>query len=263
MLKKHAEEWNGRIREWHNNPQKYFENDLFYQSYSGKNRTKIEVLGLPEPYLGDIFGRCSAVILSLNPGQLLKGDEQLHPNGKFILDGAVDNYREWAKKWYYINESKNKFWENKVEWINRRIEETTLLPFGIELIPYHSTGWGRINKNQSVIELVEKKILLLAEEKAKESLFKSIIAIGKDYYEIFKALDYKLICEISQSNLMDEIIELWPRKKDGSLINRTYSVWESDRGATYLQIYAPGSNKAPSKDFLGIEEYIKGNYLMG
>jgi len=256
VLKKYEVMWNKRIKEWGQDPEEYFKNDDIYKLYNGKEKTELEILGLPEPYLGDIYGRCSAILLSLNPGGLLPEGEQVHPKGKFILDGAVENYCDWAKSWYYINHTKNLFWKNKREWIDRRVSEENKLPFGIELIPYHSKKWGKLCKNEDALKYIEKNILNIAEKKINDSQFQHIVAIGKDYADIFEALNFELQIEVNEVNYMDQLDIEWPKKKDGEPRIRKYNIWKSPNGTTYFQTHAPGSNKAPSKDFLQIETEI-------
>ncbi|MBW9173370.1 hypothetical protein K2F43_19460 [Clostridium estertheticum] len=249
--------WDDKIKEWSSNPDLYFKNDNIYKAYKSLDvNSELIKNAIPEPYIGDVNSKCSAVVLSLNPGQLLMEDQQVLPDGEFIKDGAAENFSEWAKKWFYLTYEKDTFWKNRKAWLDRRVSDKNkeLYPFGIELIPYHSKAWGKLDSNETVLEYVENNVLVVAEEMTKQCVLKFVFCFGKPYYNMFKNLKYEEILKIDNNNYQ-EFTKEWP-VENGRLINRTYIIWKSPRDKFYLQTYAPGGFKAPKEEFIGIENAI-------
>lgn len=107
-LKEWTNMWNEKIKRWSKEPELYSQNDCIYNAYKpSKKSDELIKSALLEPYLGDIDNKCSTVFLTLNPGDTLPDGEQMLPEGKFIKDGAVACYNEWAKKWVYLNDHSN------------------------------------------------------------------------------------------------------------------------------------------------------------
>ena len=207
--------------------------------------------------MGDIDNKCSAVFLTLNPGDTMSNGEQMLPEGKFIKDGAVSCYNEWAKKWVYLNDHSNTFWENRKKWVDRHVNCENVLPFGIELIPYHSKTYapGGLLK-EDITEYIDSNILSIAEQIICNSILKLIICMGKDYGDIFEMLGYEKLLIVNKDNYKSFNIS-WPLKKEGQPKSREYIVWRSKRGFYYLQIKSgAGFAIPPSKDFKDAEEDI-------
>ena len=269
ILNEWVRNWDEKIRRWSENPKVYFENDDIYNVYNAGTESKeLQFNALLEPYLGDVNDRCSGVILSINPGDPMLNGEQILPSGKFIKDGAAEKYSEWAKKWVYLTEYKNTFWSTRKEWIERIIEEKDFLPFGIELIPYHSKSWGTLKKDEKLYKYIDENILTIGEQMLDKSIFKMIICIGKDYEDTFNALNFKKIIEVNNLNY-SELNVNWP-KDNGRAIGRSYIVWKSNRGYYYLQIksnagfaVAPGAHfTSTEKDIIRIVEEKEGCKLV-
>ncbi len=234
------------IENWANSPDKEFEKSIFSKLKSVKNKITPFLDYLPEPYLGNPY-KADGVFLNYNPGPILEL-EQHKVNGIFINDyNAINDYQHFAINTPYFNGKKG-FWFDRQfflsRFLNKPFEDTTL--FALEICPFHSSSF-KLSASDilTASSYIENNVLKIAEEVAKHSTLKIIISVGKDYYHLFKLLNYKLIKEIDQSSTTDN----WPKNKMGAKINRSISLWQSPSGGLYLNTWAPGSNRISSKEF--------------
>lgn len=234
------------IENWANSPEKEFEKSIFSSLKSVNSKIKPFLNYLPEPYLGNPY-KSDGVFLSYNPGPILEKEQNL-TDGTFITQlKAIENYYFFANNVTYFN-GQNGFWKVRQNFLsrflNKPFEDTTL--FALEICPFHSSSF-KLSASDivTVSNYIENNVLKIAEEVAKHSTLKIIISVGKDYYHLFKLLNYKLIKEIDQSSTIDN----WPKNKLGTKINRSFSLWQSPSGGLYLNTWAPGSNRISSKEF--------------
>jgi hypothetical protein len=201
---------------------------------------------LPEPYLGNPYNS-DGVFLNYNPGPIMEL-EQHKVSGIFIYDyNAINDYQNFAINTPYFNAKKG-FWFDRQYFLsrllNKSFEATSL--FALEICPFHSSSFKLSSIDiVTASSYIENNVLKIAEEVAKQSTFKTIISVGKDYYNLFNLLNYKLIKEINQTTSIDN----WPKNKLGTKINRSMSLWQSPSGGIYFNTWAPGSNKISSKEF--------------
>lgn len=242
------------IKNWSISPKEEFDKSLFSELKSVNSKISPFLDYLPEPYLGNPY-KSDGVFLNYNPGPVLE-EEQNRRNGTFIKKlNAIDDYHFFANNVTYFK-GQNGFWKVRQNFLSRFLdkpfEETSL--FALEICPFHSSSFKLSHKDIiKASDYIENSVLKIAEEVAKLSKIKTIISIGKNYYDLFKILDYKLIQEIDQTNEINN----WPKKYNEEKVNRNISLWQSPSGGLYFNTWAPGSNKMPQKEFdIIIKDYI-------
>jgi len=234
------------IKSWSISPENEFEKSIFSKLKSVNSQILPFLNYLPEPYLGNPYNS-DGVFLNYNPGPVLE-EEQNRQNGTFIKKlNAIDDYHFFANNVTYFK-GQNGFWKVRQNFLSRFLDkpfdETSL--FALEICPFHSSSFKLSQKDISNSSFyIENSVLKIAEEVAKLTTIKTIISIGKNYYDLFKILNYKLIREINQSADIDN----WPTKGNGEKTNRCISLWQSPSGGFYFNTWAPGSNKMPQKEF--------------
>lgn len=187
---KFIKHWNNFIEAWKKAPYDVVKNDVYFSKY-GENREKSPLYQgtinnqtfdfykyCPEPYLGNPEN-CCAVILNLNPGFGVSGEEKSHPDYKLqhwdYVKSNSTRYSERALKFdpylsgEYINsgrknitkKSKNipggVFWwygyynnswhEGRVGYVNGLYktwfgQQPDKLPFALEICPWHSHNFN-------------------------------------------------------------------------------------------------------------------------
>lgn len=209
---------------------------------------------LPEPYIGCIRNP-KAVFLNYNPGPVLTGLQERR-GGQFIDElKAIDSYENFARKVPYFEAKGRSFWYPRKRFAARLlgINDDHFNILGLELCPWHSNSFkltsSEIAKLQSYLF---HEVLQVAELAAKNAELSTIISVGKNYYDLFLALGLKQIKESNPN------IEHWPRSYNGNPVTRSFSLWESNSGARYLNTYAQGGNTMPSPAFDQIiKEFIE------
>tara|TARA_B100000963_G_scaffold285603_1_gene254570 strand:+ start:678 stop:1466 length:789 start_codon:yes stop_codon:yes gene_type:complete len=234
------------IERWAKSPQKTWSNSPFYQLNSIKKRISPYIEYLPEPYLGNPKNS-TAVFLNYNPGPPIPiAQDRL--TGTFIKKlNAVENYHYYAENTSYFTEESG-FWAEKKKFLGRlfKIPFNEIKIFALEICPWHSDKFKLSFSDLSKIKThVEENTLKIAEIVAKNSKYQTIFSVGKDYYNLFALLGFKLIDDINK----ESNIKNWPCKKDDVKINRNFSIWESKTGGIYFNTWAPGGNKVSSNAF--------------
>jgi hypothetical protein len=235
------------IEDWAKSPQKEWENSIFSKLKSVNSKIEPFLEYLPEPYLGDPFN-ADAVFLSYNPGPVFLDDTQHRTKGVFIKDfKAIETYHYFAINTpYFIHTSG--FWADRKKFLsrlmNKPFQETKI--FALEICPFHSSSFKLSQSDLLKSKLyIQKNVLNIAESVANQSPIKTIISVGKDYYNLFNLLEFQLVKEINQSLTEKN----WPLKNGKIKINRSISLWKSPSGGIYFNTWAPGSNKMSSRDF--------------
>ena len=246
MIKSYLSSQQNFIENWAKSPEQEWEKSIFAKLKSVNSKIEPFINYLPEPYLGNPFS-ADAVFLNYNPGPIMEL-EQNKANGIFINDyKAISDYNHFAIHTPYFNSRKG-FWADRQNFLSRLLNkpyETTTL-FALEICPFHSSSFKLSASDTKVAsEYIEKNVLKIAEDVSNHTTLKSIISVGKDYYNLFNLLNYKLIKEVDQTSN----IENWPTNKYWTKVNRNISLWKSPSGGIYVNTWAPGSNKISSKEF--------------
>ena len=235
------------IENWAKSPQEEWENSIFSKLKSVNSKIEPFLEYLPEPYLGDPFNT-DAVFLNYNPGPVFLDNTQHRLEGSFVKEyKAIKEYKYFAINTPYFKH-KSGFWADRKKFLSRLINKpfSEVKLFALEICPFHSSSFKLSYTDLLISKLyIQDNVLKIAEVAAQQSSIKTIISVGKDYYNLFQLLDFKLVKEINQtSNGVN-----WPIKKDANKINRSISLWKSPSGGIYFNTWAPGSNKISSKEF--------------
>jgi len=200
---------------------------------------------LPQPYLGNP-NKCSAITLNLNPGKPNKRRES--SDGELVNELRLNSsYRKYAHCFPQLKFD-SKFWKRQINWINR-ISDDNLesLPFAIEICHWHSEEWKDLDyNNQGVKKHLEENIFTIIDEAIKNSTVKTVLSVGKTYYNIFDSLGFKKLEDINREVSIKKGY-LYPKNRKGETLNRNFSIWKSPNGTHYLNTYVQGSNMPPAK----------------
>ena len=247
MIKSFIKSQQNFIENWAKSPDKEWENSIFSKLKSVNSKIVPYLEYLPEPYLGDPFNT-DAVFLNYNPGPVFQDDTQHRIKGIFVKDyKAIESYEYFAINTPYFKHNSG-FWADRKKFLSRLINKPFIESkiFALEICPFHSSSFKLSHSDLSKSKLyIQNNVLNIAEAVASQSSIKTIISVGKDYYNLFKLLEFRLVKEIDQTTVATK----WPLKNGGDKINRTISLWESPTGGIYFNTWAPGSNKISSKEF--------------
>lgn len=261
-LKEWVNHWNGQIKKWYESPQDFLKNSIESQKYKGSKSTALVSSALPEPYIGDPFN-CSAVILNLNPGGVME-EYQNVDDGIFITKGqAHKDYYKFTKGFHYFTpESKNRgseFWVSRFKWINRLIgrerDDFKKLPFALEIVPFHSKGFGSLSFDEDYINYLNQFLIEPAKKAVENADLPFVLTVGKPFLEIFNCLGFSKIIELDMDNFPKELN--WPLKGSGEGLSvRYFSLWKSQNGTFFYNTRTQGNNKMPSAAWSEIESYV-------
>lgn len=252
------------IQEWSKSPEKCALNSIYLQA-SGEEKSFLygDKDHMPEPFLGNPE-RCSAVMLNLNPAA---------PMDKFRVDNVsqqiIDGYSDRAKEWKIFEENDGGFvwWATRENWLNRIIgnEDTTLKPFAMEICPWHSKKWGKLDyQNKDLIDTINKNVLTPAFNAVKNSHLPFAIAIGKDFYNVLTIKDENgklylgftqkesIVEGIPNEDAKDLTMPKWPQSSATQKpTSKAFAIFENDRQDRILCIWCTkgGSNKPPQEGF--------------
>ena len=176
----------------------------------------------------------------------------------------------------------SKWWGQRIDWLNRISgnRDENLKPFVVEICPWHSKKWGRLDyNNNELVKTIEENTLnpaFYAVQNAKIS--NCVIAIGKDYCEVLSELGFKEEVRFMPSSGNLEVFvngskdlkrgtywsvyERWPRNKKQELSNRAFTVFSKGENRI-LCIWSNkgGSNKPPQEGFdTLVKALIEGSY---
>lgn len=288
----------------------------------GKNHKKytIHPSHMPEPYWGDP-DNCSIVLLDYNPAGGSNVSYQTSIEcvdcGKFpnSLTKFVKNhkYSELAKGFPLLQDGKKpimvyleddtsediswitkyggyQWWQEKKEWLNHIAKEIPLnnnldyMPFGMELIGWHSEGWGNnmrwVNNDNYIPTILSETVL--------EPLFDTVInnntiavCIGAEFkfttlqnlnntnkgYRIedktecviclkSNKLNQKYSAKLEQDSKNKKDISIKVVKKDKIRYYRLYKMIKGNDNIFILNTWAQGGNKQPAEHFWEAENII-------
>jgi hypothetical protein len=263
MLENWINNWNVAIQDWNKSPEEFFRNDIFSTIYSGKDAFALLPESLPEPYFGNPY-KNSAVILNLNPGPV-REELQNRLTGTFITQGkAIENYNEFAKGFPYLTNFRNNkggdWWELRKSWLNRLIKtktgnQSTLFPFALEICPWHSQSWGKLNLAKNETKIYLENLFAIAEAINNNSELKVIVSVGKLYCKIFDYLGYRKLIEVNRYNFREFGLS-YPTNKNAVPADRTFSLYESPAGTLIYNTWHTGGNKQPTSEWTEIEKFV-------
>lgn len=216
---------------------------------------------IPEPFFGNP-DKCSVVMLNLNPGPAScywQSQKILPNNEKSYTDHAIP-FPYLDKNLRSLNCAGEAWWEKRNKWLNRLVgnEPADRFPFALELYPWHTDNWARVNMQDVYNYIRQQDIFKIADLASKNSLLPNIVvAVGKAYCDILSKVGFTEIASVD-SHCTCSILQnlIWPVNAKGK-IDRTYKIYSSaEYDSLFIVTYAPGSNNAPSKDFHKIEKAI-------
>jgi hypothetical protein len=216
---------------------------------------------IPEPYWGNL-GKCSAVVINLNPGMGETNRNEFYEN--FAKSLCKKRFSEIAIDFPWLEEGLpgSKFWQQKHRWIVRlcnilgkEISEERM-PFALELCPYHSKKWnGNLLKNEEVKIHIERNVFAILETAIKNSLLPFALAVGKDCYNAlidcgFESVKNVKICDCNNP--------IWPKRlSDNRHKSRGFALLEKGNVRILCTWCSRGgSNTAPADDFEEVEKDI-------
>lgn len=264
-IKNYQKKWDKIINSFNGNFRSNEDVDKFFTGEFYKSSNQKEKLienALPEPYLGNPKN-CSVVCLNLNPGQYLK-EFQDPINGVFVKKGgAIKSYSSFAKTFPYLDDSlkiKNdeklngghKWWEGRNRYFNRIFNYNgNKLPFSLEICPWRSSKFDKIMYTKEFFEYIEKNVFDLASQVSSNADVNLVFSVGAPFRIIFEKLPdrFDKIKEITQKNASESGFT-YPRKNDGKLVNRRFSIWMDKKyNVKYINTSAQGGNKNPGQHF--------------
>lgn len=236
------------LEAWLNNPATMANSSPFFQNSTSFLWSQYKYM--PEPFLGNPYD-CSAVILNLNPGNAEQDYHCSHSRAQAIVKKG---YSQFAKDFSIFPQNAGGYiwWfgrkgnSGRNKWISR-FTGSDKKPFAIDLCPWHSKSWGKINFTAAVIKEINDKVLTPAFAAVKNSQLKFVIAIGKSYIDVLKSLGFVDVKTYDKNSQLTS----WPVG-----VNRTYTLLRRD-DQYILCTHAPGSNKVPGPRFQQFENYLK------
>lgn len=254
------------IRNWHDNPEYCAEESIYLQVSGKKNSFLYEQKDyMPEPFLGNPEReRCLAVILNLNPADPM---DKFRKGEGYVNQIIDDGYSKRAKDWeiFESGDGGDKWWTKRELWLKRVMDkkDANLKPFAIDICPWHSKSWGRLNYENKLVEEIKKNVLVPAFVAVKNSRLPFAIAIGKDYYDVLtlgdgngnKYLGFTQKERVEAGSYNEEAEDLrvtkWPKNKNKKPVNKAFAIFENDNNDRILCIWCPdgGSNQPPQRGF--------------
>lgn len=269
-LEEYVQHWDNKINKWFLSPNEVVtDKDDFQYEY------------MPEPYIGNPYNP-SSVILNFNPGigvchswMALK-DVQ----GSLIHKVANSTYSKVFMDFPYLRDGESiellhwdnspgrKWWKERYKWIDHIVNKTCgnnggLMPFALELCPWHSAKW---NSNKFIIKLenddefkqsVETNVISVFEEAIRKSHCPFGISIGKKFDDVLSIYGYDDVTKEYYQGTDKDGYKLIPN------INRYYRIFRKD-DINVLNIWHQGGNRIPSIKFWekesNIVEEIKNKY---
>lgn len=267
IIKDFIEHNNKLVEEWMENPSAFCNNNVYFRH----DRTLLETLseyGLPEPYLGNP-NRCSAVIININPGGVMKDynclctkERPINFINRYLMPGQYESY---AHEFPYLTLPEKKrgtnWWISRNAWIEYFLsivpierKEEGLYPFAIELCPWHSDKWkGMRYDNTELKAYINQYVIKPAGEAIKNSKLPFGLGVGTPIIKALKELDF-----ITEEEWTWETttLEQWPINSKGRIKRGYVFLRDKTSSSSFLCTWAQGGNKAPSKVFQKIEKEI-------
>ena len=267
------------ITTWSNKTQDCALNSVYLQASGGdKSFLYPQKDYLPEPFLGNPEN-CLAVMLNLNPADPM---EKFCYKDSYARQIISEGYSKRAKEFSIFEEGDggSKWWGQRIDWLNRISgnRDENLKPFVVEICPWHSKKWGRLDYEKGeLVETIKSNTLEPAFSAVHNAKIRNcVIAIGKDYCEVLSELGFKeevkfipsgeklevSIKNVNNPQISENWKERWPRNKKQELSNRAFAVFSKGENRI-LCIWSNkgGSNKPPQEGFdTLVKALIEGNY---
>ena len=265
--------WDEYILSWFHKHDAYKTGDVFLDSM-----TMLLSDLMPEPYLGNPHkGCCSIAILNFNPGY--NGDaEEYNLIESIVREQDGMKYSKVALKFPYIQDHGNlsdeyqiyqkfkgtKWWQNKRFWLNHLVcasqknNDKKLLPFALELCPWHSKNWDskrfvRTLENTKYKDFVDNNVITPYIGAISNSLCGFGVCVGKSFGQVLPIFGFE---NITSSFPNKELIQNEGIKLIGSK-QRYYRIYmHQEQGTIVLNTWHEGGNHTPRHDFWGKEEVI-------
>lgn len=258
--------WDDFISSWFCNHEKYKTGDV----YLDKMNIFLPNL-MPEPYLGNPNrGYCSIAILNLNPGY--NGDTDEYNQIKSIFSGQDGmKYSDVALRFPYIQNQEGlseecqkfqnfkgtKWWKIRYTWLNHLVcashinKDESLLPFALELCPWHSKNWDSKRfiealENKELKDFVDKHVITPYIGAISNSLCGFGVCVGKSFGQLLSIFDFEDITSSfpNKKLIQNEGIKLIKSKQ------RYYRIYKhKEQGTIVLNTWHEGGNHTPSIDF--------------
>ena len=258
--------WDEYISSWFCNPNIYKKGDVFLDGLS----MLLSDL-MPEPYLGNPNkGCCSIAILNFNPGY--NGDAEEYNQIETIVrnqDGM--KYSEVALRFPYIQDQKSlsedcqmyqifkgiKWWKNRRIWLDHLVcashinNDENLLPFALELCPWHSKNWDsnrfiKSLENEELKEFVDEHVIKPYIGAISNSLCGFGVCVGKSFDKVLMSFNFEDVT----TGYSKERIKSGKGLKLVESKQRYYRIYKhQEQGAIVLNTWHEGGNRTPSIEF--------------
>ena len=258
--------WDEYISSWFCNPNIYKKGDVFLDGLS----MLLSDL-MPEPYLGNPNkGCCSIAILNFNPGY--NGDTKEYNKIKSIFSGQDGKkYSDVALRFPYIQDQEGlseecqkfqnfkgtKWWKNRCTWLDHLVcashinNNENLLPFALELCPWHSKNWYSKRfiealENKELKDFVDKHVIKPYIGAISNSLCGFGVCVKKSFGQLLSIFDFEDITSSfpNKKLIQNEGIKLIKSKQ------RYYRIYKhKEQGTIVLNTWHEGGNHTPSIDF--------------
>lgn len=265
--------WDEYILSWFHKHDAYKTGDVFLDSM-----TMLLSDLMPEPYLGNPNkGCCSIAILNFNPGY--NGDiEEYNLIESIVREQDGMKYSKVALKFPYIQDQGNlsdenqiyqkfkgaKWWKNKRFWLDHLVRASqkdiveNLLPFALELCPWHSKNWDSkrfVNtlENLKFKDFVDNNVITPYIGAISNSLCGFGVCVGKSFGQVLPIFGFE---DITSSFPNKELIQKEGIKLIGSK-QRYYRIYKHQEQETIvLNTWHVGGNHTPSPEFWHEEKVI-------
>lgn len=253
---------------------------------------------LPEPYYGKPHEDVNAVFINLNPGMSTGDDlESTKFFSKLTAPGSegwlikefakTKCYRAYANKCSCLDPNLRnnnpevcgvRWWQDiapkpiggRMSWVRRIYGKADMCPskvFALELCPFHSRRWEfDLKNNQFLKDFINEHVIEPALVATNENKLPFAIAVGAAHRDILTYVgaekEKEWICDSKdqQRKFGDDVLDIWPRRKDGRFIARSYQLYRvlSDgKAARVLVTWAAGGNTCPQDAFKDVEACIR------
>lgn len=255
--------WDEFISSWFCNHEKYKTGDV----YLDKMNIFLPNL-MPEPYLGNPNkGYCSIALLNFNPGY--NGNDVEYSQIEDVVKKHENKYSKVALLFPYkeniIEEDLlifksfkgTRWWKSRLSWVDQLINDTgksndnSLLPFALELCPWHSKNWDskRFVKeldNVKFKDYVNNFVIQPYIKAISDSLCRFGVCVGKSFDKVLVSFNFE---DVTTGYSKDRI-ESGKGLKLVEGKQRYYRIYKhKEQGTIVLNTWHEGGNHTPSIDF--------------
>lgn len=263
-LKEWVDHWNNEISLYTKNTNHMCGTGPIVNAYEApKLEHELDHSLLPEPYIGDpLRESLKCVFLTLNPGLPTK-QYDCNDNYQILQLVKEDSYSGVFKEINTLNQLTQNFWKQYCSVPSLIINEEVQLGeiVGIDLIPWHSTKFGKLRVCDEVKNYINDFIFEPLTELIAKSELKVAFAVGSQWQSILKSFDNFDGGEIINQ---DKNLKGWPKNKSGKnqgkLTKRNFQLWKQHNTSTNILVsWHQGGNKAPNEEFKVVIQGILAN----